>query len=397
MRTVPVIVLNGSYHNSLTIVRSLAKRGVPVIVGDEARGFKSYFGEAMLSKCTTHRFLYPSPQDAPNEFICRINEISSKYNAEILFPVGSDTYVTVSAYRDQLHKDIQMIIADDNLIQKAHDKYECVRYAEDIGVKVPQTILLRDITDVKNLKTLGLPLVLKPRRGSGSQGVQIISRISDLMTLKANLERDLKNITKCNGKRSLVYDDSDPIVQEFVDGPIIDACVIANRGDIKAVLTQTRLKTLPPYGGYGVMNRTVYIPEIREITERLLGDLGWHGVAQVEFKLDTKTGEYNLIEINPKFWGTLALSVKAGIDFPYMAYQIALGAEVEEEFSFRENCIYRWVIPNELSHVLQSDNKKNALKKYVADFFKPANYNIDVRDPLPALSLVLKLFQKTIQ
>ena len=216
MRTVPVIVLNGSYHNSLTIVRSLAKRGVPVIVGDEARGFKSYFGEAMLSKCTTHRFLYPSPQDAPNEFICRINEISSKYNAEILFPVGSDTYVTVSAYRDQLHKDIQMIIADDNLIQKAHDKYECVRYAEDIGVKVPQTILLRDITDVKNLKTLGLPLVLKPRRGSGSQGVQIISRISDLMTLKANLERDLKNITKCNGKRSLVYDDSDPIVQEFV-------------------------------------------------------------------------------------------------------------------------------------------------------------------------------------
>jgi predicted ATP-grasp superfamily ATP-dependent carboligase len=379
----------------LTIVRSLARRGIPVIVGDEARGFKSYFGEAMLSKYATHRFLYPSPRNAPNEFIRRINEISSKYNAEILFPVASDTYVTVSAYRDQLHKDIQMMITDDNLIQKAHDKYECIRYAADIGVKVPKTILLRDIRDVKDLETLGLPLVLKPRRGSGSKGVQIINRISDLMRLKANLGSELENIAKCNGKRSLVYDDSDPIVQEFVDGPINDACVIANRGNIKAILTQTRIKTLPPNGGYGVMNRTVSIPEIREITERILADLGWHGVAQVEFKLDTKTGEYNLIEINPKFWGTLALSIEAGIDFPYMAYQIAVGAEVEERFSFRENCVYRWVIPNELLHVLQSENKKYAFRRYILDFFKPANYNFDLRDPLPIFSLLLKIISRS--
>ena len=142
------------------------------------------------------------------------------------------------------------------------------------------------------------------------------------------------------------------------------------------------------------MNRTVYIPEVREITERLMGALGWHGVAQVEFKFDTKTGEYKLIEINPKFWGTLALSVEAGIDFPFMAYCIAVGDEVAERFSFKENCIYRWVIPNELLHVLRSENRKDAFKKYILDFFKSANYNIDLKDPLPILSLFLKTMSR---
>jgi predicted ATP-grasp superfamily ATP-dependent carboligase len=390
MTSEPAIVLNGSYHNSLTILRSLARKGIPVIVGDEARGVKSYFGEAMLSRYARHRFLYPSAEQSPNEFMGKINEISRKYAAKVLFPVGSNTYITVSAYREQLPMDIKMVLADDALIQKAHDKYECLRYAQRLGIPCPKTHLLREINDFEELRGFDFPLVVKPRKGAGNFGVKIIAREEEARALRNGLDKkSLAQRDEATGN-SLVYDESDPIIQEFVDGPVVDACTIADRGEIKGMLTQVRVKTLPPRGGYGVMNRTEKIPEVMEMATHLLTDLKWHGVAQVEFKYDTTARQYKLMEINPKFWGTLALSVIAGIDFPYMAYLLATGNPLVEVSGFREHCVFRWVLPNELLHVMQSDIKWRALKRYIADFFVPAHYNIDLKDPAPILSLMLK-------
>lgn len=394
MKTETVIVLNGSYHNSLTIVHSLARRGIPVIVGDKNRGIKSYFGEAMLSRYGAHRFLYPSPDNSPKNFIKRINEVSKKYKANVLFPVGANTYVTVSAFRDYLSKEIMFVLADDDLIRKAHDKYQCLKFAESIGVCIPKTVLLRDINDGKSIENFGCPLVVKPRKGAGNFGVQIIDNVDQLMRLKRNINAESSDATLSKKKNSLIYDDSDPIVQEFIEGPVFDACAIVDHGKIKAILTQERLKTLPPSGGYGVMNRTIYIPEIKEMAEHLLKSMNWHGLAQVEFKYDPKTDTYRLMEINPKFWGTLAISVAAGVDFPYMAYQMATGIDVSPVNGFEEDCVYRWVLPNELLHVLQSNDRGRAFGQYIKDFFKPAYYNIDIKDPLPMLSLVLKFVNK---
>ena len=393
VNTESVIVLNGSYHNTLTIVQSLAKKGIPVIVGDKARGIKSYFGEAMLSRYPHHRFLYPFPESSPLAFIDTINRISEKYNALILLPVGADTYVAVSAFREYLHSHIRTVLADDSLIQKAHDKYTCLKFAEEIGVRIPQTRLLREISSADDIMEMGLPLVIKPRKGAGSLGVKIVDNVNDVMGLRKNLaQKFIKN----DYQTFKIYDDSDPLVQEFIEGPIVDACVIADHGEIKAMVTQERLKTLPPQGGYGVMNKTVMLPEVKEMAERLITGLGWHGLAQVEFKYNPRDATYRLMEVNPKFWGTLAISVAAGVDFPYMAYQMAKGDNVKPVIGFKENCVYRWVLPNELLHVVQSDNRKEAFKQYIKDFFKPAHYNIDLRDPLPIVSLFLKFLDKRI-
>ena len=391
--TESVIVLNGSYHNSLTIVQSLAKKGIPVIVGDRARGIKSYFGEAMLSRYPHHRFFYPFPEHFPLAFIDTINRISKKYNALILLPVGADTCVAVSAFREYLHSQIKIVLANDSLIQKAHDKYNCLKFAEKIGVRIPETRLLREISGADDIIEMGLPLVIKPRKGAGSLGVKIVNNVKDVMRLR----KDLAEKSSKNDYQSFkIYDDSDPLIQEFIEGPIVDACVIADHGEIKAMVTQERLKTLPPQGGYGVMNKTIMVPEVKKMAEWLITGLGWHGLAQVEFKYNPRDATYRLMEINPKFWGTLAISVAAGVDFPYMAYQMAKGDDIRPVMGFKENCIYRWVLPNELLHVMQSDNRKEACKRYIKDFFKPAHYNIDLHDPLPIISLFLKFLDRRI-
>jgi predicted ATP-grasp superfamily ATP-dependent carboligase len=390
------IVLNGSYHNALIIVRSLAKKGVEVCIGSEAKGIESYFGEAMLSRHCKRRFLYPSPEKMPRLFIERINEVSKKYGADILLPVGADTCVAVSKFRDELNQKIRIPLSDDPQIQKAHDKYECLKFAESVGISIPRTELLRKLSD-DDIDELTFPIILKPRKGAGNFGVRIIHDSNELKKLKDKASSNIKEKGREDNKHFLIYDQRDPIIQEYIDGQIVDACAIAEHGVVKAILTQIRLKTLPPEGGFGVMNRTIEIPEVRDQAIRLLESFGWHGVTQVEFKYDSKTRSYKLMEINPKFWGTLALSVAAGIDFPYLAYQLALNRKpIETVASFKENCVYRWVIPNEFFHVMESENKFSAFLRYLADFFKPAHYNIDLLDPLPFVALVLKLLKRPL-
>jgi protein-tyrosine-phosphatase len=68
--------------------------------------------------------------------------------------------------------------------------------------------------------------------------------------------------------------------------------------------------------------------------ERLLAAVKWHGVAMVEFKMNTK-GQYWLMEINPRLWGSLALSIDAGADFPKGLLQIACGQQLAAQPQYK--------------------------------------------------------------
>jgi predicted ATP-grasp superfamily ATP-dependent carboligase len=57
----------------------------------------------------------------------------------------------------------------------------------------------------------------------------------------------------------------------------------------------------------------------------LLDELDWHGLAMVEFLRDEETGDFKLMEINPRFWSSLPFTVQAGVDFPYYYWQLCNG------------------------------------------------------------------------
>ena len=56
-----------------------------------------------------------------------------------------------------------------------------------------------------------------------------------------------------------------------------------------------------------------------------------------------------LIEINGRFWGSLQLSIEAGIDFPFLLYKLALGNKLECELSYKEGVKSRWLL-GDLDH-----------------------------------------------
>ena len=61
---------------------------------------------------------------------------------------------------------------------------------------------------------------------------------------------------------------------------------------------------------------------------KILGEIRYHGLSEVEFMLDTADKKYKLLEINARPWGWHTLAIAAGVNLPYLAYLDTLGETV---------------------------------------------------------------------
>jgi predicted ATP-grasp superfamily ATP-dependent carboligase len=78
----------------------------------------------------------------------------------------------------------------------------------------------------------------------------------------------------------------------------------------------------------------------------------------VEYKLDRRTGQPLLMEVNGRFWGSLQLAIDAGVDFPYLLYRLALGDYVEAPEAYEVGVTNRWLL-GDLDHALARLFKKD--------------------------------------
>ncbi len=122
--------------------------------------------------------------------------------------------------------------------------------------------------------------------------------------------------------------DTYPLVQESIDGD--DYCVTAlfDKGRPVAHMTYHNVRQFPRETGASALRETVSLPEAETAANRLLAHLGWHGIAELDFRVG-RDGTAYLIEINPRFFGGLSQAVASNVDYPYLLYRIASGETVE--------------------------------------------------------------------
>ncbi|ELY92983.1 ATP-grasp protein-like protein [Natrialba hulunbeirensis JCM 10989] len=117
-----------------------------------------------------------------------------------------------------------------------------------------------------------------------------------------------------------------PIVQEYV--PTSDEYAffaLYDHGEPVATFQHRQRRGYSYAGGPSSYRESVRIPALETAGRNLLDVLGWHGLAMVEFLRDEETGEFKLMEINPRFWSSLPFTVQTGADFPYYYWLLATG------------------------------------------------------------------------
>jgi predicted ATP-grasp superfamily ATP-dependent carboligase len=262
--------------------------------------------------------------------------------------------------------------------QMARRKDKMLQLAQELGIPIPRTWYVKDVSELDRLKDrLPYPVVIKPRIGSGAVGVSYPRNPVELAEQYLSIHARFPF----------------PLVQELIppEGQGYGASFLLDeRGEVKAGFVHKRLREYPLTGGASTLRQSVQRDDIREMALSLLKSLDWFGVAMVEFKLDPRDGIPKLMEINPRFWGSLALAIESGVNFPFLIYRMSRGEDVEpvEEYEVGKKC--RWLLPGDLLHFLHNPRRMKMKPSFFDFRDKDTAYDIlSLEDPLPSLGRVL--------
>ena len=302
--------------NCLAAARSLGRRGIEIIAGDEYR-----FSTTSFSKYTKATFLYPNPDDDPAGFLDTLEEIIRKYKVDgeeyVLMPFHKETYL-ISANRARFEPLIKFAIPTIEQIDQVDDKGTLARLCQQRGLPIPETAVVDSPDEYRvAAEKFPYPAFVKVRRSAAAVGVKQVHNAQEAV---ATFDEFIKHFN--------LVPSSYPLLQQAVPGDDYCTTFLFDRGQPRATMTYHNLRTYPVKSGTGVLRETVDAPAMERTGTALLGSLGWHGVAEVDFRWDGKAAEPVLIEVNPRFWGGLTQSVASGWDYPYLLYRLAIDGTV---------------------------------------------------------------------
>ena len=387
----PVIILDGNQRSALAATRSLGMKGIDVIVGAQARS-----SLASSSRFCKRFFSYPSPDSDPAAFLRVVSEISEGYVNPVLFPMTDITVNEILLNRALLPGNVLIPFPDHIRYDSLSDKEYLFRQAKKLAISTPETLFSSDFTSREDLVSeavrMGFPLVVKAahsrERLSGKYVASSVRYANGPDELRAYLGM-------------APFDRTRFLVQKKIQGDGMGVFLLARNGKILAKFAHRRIREKPPSGGVSVLCESIYPPaEALDAASRLISINEWHGVAMIEFKWDDEENRPKLIEVNARFWGSLHLAIKAGVDFPFLLYRLALGGKVESPSEYQVGLKSRWEL-GDLDHLmirLKRDpdhpslygtrvTKREAVVAFLADCFRPSVIHevFDARDPGPFL------------
>ncbi|MGE0709402.1 MAG: ATP-grasp domain-containing protein [Planctomycetota bacterium] len=338
---ITAIVTYGRGWPALAVTRSLGRRGVRVVCGDSVG-----FAPSTFSRYCARSFRYPDAGEDPQGFLAALEQVAREELARggqvVLLPVHAETYLVARERARFEALGVRLALPSHEQIERTRDKGRLADLAEELGIRIPVTHRFQSVAEVyRAAPELSYPVFVKVRGAAAGVGIQKVDTPEELVRVYGDFVAGYE----------LAAPDL-PIVQEAVPGDDICVSALFDRGRCLAVHTYRNIRQFPRTTGAGVLRETVLAPRAEAEACRLLEHLGWHGLAQLDFRwggegepersggggylpLDSAerakraerrdAAEPDLIELNPRFFGGLPQAIAAGVDYPWLLLQLALG------------------------------------------------------------------------
>jgi predicted ATP-grasp superfamily ATP-dependent carboligase len=336
------LVTDGMWRKSLATVRGLAHGGVKVSVGE-----RTWMASALFSRYASKRYIYPSVSLYPDKFLNWLEDKVKTGLYDVLIAPEEDTCLLIGENFSRISPYIRFPLADHSAFLLARDKHRLLSHAKKLGVGCPTTRLIRTKEDFsRGISDISYPLVLKPVTSTGGRGIYYL------------LEQSALNGQFNHMKER--YDDF--LMQEYIPGDqYYGVSVIFNRkNQLRSAFVHKKLRQYPVTGGASAYAVSIEYPELVQIAEALLQDIGWFGPANIEFKIDARSGKPCLMEVNPRLWGAVHLAIASGINVPFLLYQLAIKGDIEPAFQYTKGLTFRCLVPTDWMHFfsrLSTDKK----------------------------------------
>lgn len=333
-----VLLPTGYDASSYTCVRSLASRGVDVLVASEKDNVP-----AAASKYCTETASLPPPREHLVAYRDELLALAGRDDVTTVIPVRPEDGYLLSKYREAFAAEVSLAVPSADQIRPVHDRLALAAAANRAGVPVPDTRLLSDVTDWTGEQ------IVKSR-----YNVLVDAYLPDRDPSDLAVVKDLHHVARGETVDEAVVREAmahDPIVQEFVpkDGEYMFAGLY-DHGEPLATFQHHQIRGNSYTGGGGVYRRSMYDPDLEDVARDLLAELDYHGLACIEYMRHAETGEYVLTEINPRMWQSLPSTVHAGADFPWY-YWLQVTGRADEIVDDYEMGVGTHLLPGEVGYL----------------------------------------------
>ncbi len=252
----------------------------------------------------------------------------------MLFPTHDQYIWPISKHAKRLERWYRIPFSRWETMRRLHDKREQLESAQSVGVDIPRTVFVDDDDDLaRGADEIGFPAIFKP-----VESLAFKTRFRRHVLEIGSRDELLRVYDKVRDCGTLMLQDIVPGGDEelYTLGSYLDA-----QSRPLAQFTGHKLRQHPPQFGHVSMAVSVWVPELAEAGLRLLHELGYHGVSQVEFKRDPRDGAYRLMEINARHWMWHSLATACGVNLSLAAYRDAIG---EPYMAPRQTDGAKWVV-----------------------------------------------------
>ena len=379
----PAFVTYGWCRTSYTVVWSLAQKGIDVHVGDSSPLAMSRFSKYANSFTSLPDFFVE-----PDRYFERVCQALKKTGAKVLLPCHEDIGI-FSRRRSALPAGVMSPLPEFRLYDKIEDKLGCIELGRAHGCPVPETAPVVSFEELDRFREFrGWPLVLKTRAGNGAKGVRVVRDFEEL-------SGEFRGLIEIFG----LARDRWPIIQEYLPGRVMGVGVVYHRGRCIAAGADRYLRFKDRgLTGTATLREIPKDSNLVDVAVSFLDKLGWHGLAQVEFIPD-KNGIPRLNEVNARPWGSMALQVHAGADFPYIWYRSALDdAPASGRAGPIRSIKCRWLVGDAIAFAqLVKEKRVGAALRVLRPYRHCRHDDFLIQDPLPLVFEGLDYFTKMIE
>ena len=257
------------------------------------------------------------------DYIEKTLQICKKHNVSLLLSLNDLELPILSEHKAEFEQaGVTLVVSSQQVIDICFDKYKTAQYILSLGLDTPLTFVDYDkaVQAIQNGQ-LKFPLVLKPRWGSGSIGIEFVEDMEEL-EIVYNLLR--KKIKKTILATASVGDDF-ILIQEKISGPEYGLDIMNDlHGKHVAVSVKQKLAMRAGETDKAV---TVDNAAVRSIGQTIGSNL--KHVGNLDCDILERDGKYYVLELNPRFGGGYPFSYEAGVNMPKAIIEWAKGNEVD--------------------------------------------------------------------
>lgn len=370
-----VVITDIHYRMTMTAIWSLGRKGIDITaIAYEDIPQKERLG--FYSKFITHQKVLPSPKQSIRYFVSGLLEVGEailKRTGEkaVLVVPSSQTHEVIVRYDDQISLYFEYSLVSKEVLERANNTCLLSEVATDLKVPFPKTTWLQQDETIKTLsERITYPAVIKYQYAEklNLKPEERYKIVHDKMSFESVYTK-MHQIQPC------------PLAQAYISGNGYAVSAVFNEAhEPIEIFCHKRIREYPISGGPSTLCESIWDDRMVKYAIKLLTALDWKGFAMVEFKGDLK-GELKLMEINPRFWGSMMLSLQSGADLPFAYYKSVLGlstphgGKVDFDNRYRLNVKMQFVLQDLLAtkdYYLKAPYRINVLFNYFKDLLNPS-------------------------